>query len=308
MAESSWVKIRLHRDGSTRVVDSRAAYTLIQLKAATYLEGQLPAAAPVQTITFPPNTRRLIGITTCHGKKFLEQAEVQRQTWVPLCAAHGIDVRFFLGKSERPAREDEVYLDVGDGYAGLPAKVQAMFAWSVAQGYDYTLKTDDDVYIIPERLDRVPVAPHDFVGRFRVPSGGYPAEYASGFAYWLSKRAAEVVSKSQLNSDWAEDRWVANVLAIAGIYGMSDWTSYVAPCPPVLPDVISRCGVNVAAVFCQFNAAQLYRMHAIFKGRPLVSPPTTLVQAPRYTCTIEELMQPHKDTMPNRPEHARATQ
>lgn len=295
------VRVKLKSDNSVRILDSHAAYTLIQLNAATYIEGQLPTTAPVDVESFS-KSKRLIAILTCHKQKFLDQAEAQRQTWIPACAKLGMDVKFFLGQSDRPAREDEVYLDVDDGYGGLPAKVKAMFAWSVAHDYHYTLKTDDDVYIIPGRLDKVPVAPHDFVGRFRVPSGGYPAEYASGFAYWLSKRAAAVVAASPLNTDWAEDRWVANALALQSIYGMSDWVNYVAPNPPVAPDVIGRCNINVATVFCQFNARELHRMHVIFKDRSSFVPPHALRPAPRYECTEERLMRGPNDKIPNRPE------
>src|SRR5579864_1077075 len=150
----AYVRVKLKSDGSVRVLDSNAAYTLIQLNAATYIEGQLPTDVPVAVEEFN-GARRLVAIVTCHKDKFIEQAEIQRQTWVPLCAKYGIDVKFFLGQSTRAPREDEVYLDVDDGYAGLPAKVQAMLAWAVAQGYDYILKTDDDVYIVPGRLNKV---------------------------------------------------------------------------------------------------------------------------------------------------------
>ena len=61
----------------------------------------------------------------------------------------------------------------------------------------------------------------------------------SGFGYWLSRRAMEVVAKARHNGDWAEDRWVANVLANAGIYGMNDGLTYVAP-GPQLPPELSR--------------------------------------------------------------------
>lgn len=296
------VRVKLKSDGSVRVIDANAAYTLIQLKAATYIEGTLPTEIPVETHAFA-GCRRLVAIITCHGAKFMEQADVQRRTWVPQVEKFGFDVRFFLGKSERPPRADEVYLDVDDGYAGLPAKVRAMFGWSVAQGYDYTLKTDDDVYIVAHRLDKAPVAPHDFVGRFRPPSGGYPAEYASGFAYWLSKKAAGHVANAPLNGDWAEDRYVANVLAIEGVYGMMDGESYVAPSPPLSVDVIARSGVSGATVLCQFNAKELQRMHNLFSAKvnmPLM--PYTLKPAPQYRCTLPHLMRAPMDKIPNRPE------
>lgn len=297
----AYVRVRLKSDNSIRVLDSHAADTLIKMNAAIYIEGILPSGSPVEATDFT-SSKRLIAITSCHGQKFLEQAEAQRNTWIPQARTLGFDVLFFLARAARPPRGDEVYLDVADDYAGLPAKVQAMFSWSYEHGYDYTLKTDDDVYIVASRLDKVPVAPHDFVGWFRPPSGGYPAEYASGFAYWLSKKAAGHVARAPLNKDWAEDRYVANALAVEGIYGMSDTRNYVAPSPPLCADVIARSNVSGATVFCQFTAKELYRMHLLFqaKGAPAASV-STLKPAPQYGCRIWHLLKEPTDKIPNRP-------
>lgn len=145
----------------------------------------------------------LIGVTTCH--KFVERANVQRRTWVPDAIAAGIDVKFFVG--DGPNVLDTIHLPVLDDYQHLPLKVQAMFAWSVDQGYDFTLKTDDDTLVRPYNLLK---ELGDYVGHSN-------RLYCSGFGYTLSRRAAKIVTQATWNGDPVEDRWVGGVLAPAGI-------------------------------------------------------------------------------------------
>jgi GT2 family glycosyltransferase len=170
--------------------------------------------------------RVLVAVVTCRA--FRERAESQRKTWLP--QVDFADVRFFVGrgKARDDARDGEVELDVPDGYDHLPHKVKAVCAWAVEQGYDYIFKIDDDVYVDAERLAQaVPTEGQDYVGRLRGPSGGFPAPYASGFSYWLSKEAASYVARARVN-DVAEDRWIGNVMQAAGFKCVPDYRYVVA--------------------------------------------------------------------------------
>lgn len=149
--------------------------------------------------------RFLIGVTTCH--KFIERANAQRRTWVPDAEAAGIDVKFFWGEGAFSGSPDIVQLPVSDEYKQLPLKVQAMFAWSAEQGYDFTLKTDDDTIVRPYNLLK---ELGDYIGHSN-------KLYCSGFGYTLSRRAAEIVAQATWDEDPVEDRWVGGVLAAAGI-------------------------------------------------------------------------------------------
>lgn len=166
----------------------------------------------------------LIAVVTC--RRLRERADVLRRTWVPKvqCA----DVRFFVGSGEGELRSDEVAVEAPDDYQGLRVKTQRVFAWSVENGYDRTLKMDDDVYLIPERLDVVLQSPADYIGRHRAPScendapriyGPKESWFCSGFSYVVSRRAAQIVAAAPDNTDWAEDRFTGNALFRAGIQG-----------------------------------------------------------------------------------------
>ncbi len=41
-------------------------------------------------------------------------------------------------------------------------------------------------------------------------------DYASGGAYWLSEYSMKIVANAEIN-DWAEDRWVGQILGTQGI-------------------------------------------------------------------------------------------
>jgi hypothetical protein len=214
-------------------------------------------------------TKQLIAIVTCHDPRYRARAAAQRATWIK-DAVGEIDVLFFLGEPPMPGMSrpaDEVWLEgIDDGYLGMPAKVQAMFAWARQHGYTNVLKTDDDCYIIVQHLIAAPHIGHPYVGRFRGPSGGFPADYASGYAYWLDTRAMDAVIKASLNEDWAEDRFVANVLAQAGIAGATDDKNYLACFPPVIPEKVFAGPLQLASVFCEYPPHLLHEMYRWHHG------------------------------------------
>jgi hypothetical protein len=162
----------------------------------------------------------LIAIVTCDQPKYAERLATQRRTWVPTAEAAGYDVIAFNGEK----------LGVPDDYLSLPLKTKALCRWALTRGYGSLLKTDDDCYInIPILSLAVPV--EDYAGLFLprndcgsvamgippLPPGTTKYDYASGGAYWLSRRAIEIVADAPFYGDWAEDRWVGQVLGGAGI-------------------------------------------------------------------------------------------
>jgi hypothetical protein len=210
----------------------------------------------------------LLAIVTCNDPKFRARAQAQRETWVP--TASQFDVKFFVGKQDGcelvPTVVGEVALAVGDGYENLPSKVQAVCIWALESGYDSMFKTDDDSYVVPEHLAACTSLPHDYVGKIRFPTGGYPAPYSSGFGYWLSRRAMEIIADAQLTKDQNEDRWVGNTLASAGIHAVSDNFHYRRVYPPLDPISIWRkpSVIGFAAVFAEYPPELIRMAHKHF--------------------------------------------
>lgn len=142
-----------------------------------------------------------------------------QDTWIPQIKAAGFDVEVFTGPR----------LGVGDDYYSLPEKVKAICKWAVAHDYEHMLKTDEDSYIRASKFQTITAdyaglwAPANDCGSYNPPPGRpesprgtHPHVYASGGAYWLSRRSLEIIANYPIN-DWAEDRWVGNTLAKQGI-------------------------------------------------------------------------------------------
>lgn len=208
--------------------------------------------------------RWLIAVMTCHGLSYVSKANAQRNTWV-LEARKFADVLFFRGRhpygEQTPYMNDEVWLDVDDTYAGIPAKVHAIFSWASQRNYDYISKCDDDVYCVPQRLEDLPLK-GDYVGRFRGPCGGYPAAFASGFFYSLSPAGAALVAAQSPLNDWMDERYIGNLLASRGICGWDNGASYVVSGPHIKPkDVPNRYIIKDGTVFCQYGPKEIREMH-----------------------------------------------
>lgn len=174
--------------------------------------------------------RRLIAVVSCHQYEYfdagaahsnganVERAAAIRNTWFKEWQEefrNQIDLKFFYGwGAERCPDVDEVFLDCPDDYKHLPVKVQNIFEWALQNGYEQVLKIDDDVFLYVDRLmDNLGIDDYR----------GYEIEavigkYASGTAYWISRRAMEIVANTQWNpADWAEDKFVGETLSRNGI-------------------------------------------------------------------------------------------
>ena len=165
-----------------------------------------------------PAPKILVAVITC--KANADRLKAQQETWIPRAVAAGYDVQIFDGER----------LGVPDDYYSLIQKTQAMCKWALTQGYNRVLKVDDDCCI---RVDQLHPTSHDYAGIVIAandcgssvppgapakPKGTYPHNYASGGAYWLSRKAAMIIANALPNGDWAEDRFVGNTLAKHGIF------------------------------------------------------------------------------------------
>ena len=174
-----------------------------------------------------PQKNTLIAVVTC--KQYANRARACHSTWVPLARDAGYDVEFFDGER----------LGVPDDYLSLPLKTKAICGWALKYGYKHMIKCDDDVYIHVKNLKTVT---HDYAGtripandagssRLNIPAfpkGTVKFHYASGGCYWLSGRSMKILVDAPFDGDWAEDRWVGQVLGRAGIQ-LSILPWYVIP-------------------------------------------------------------------------------
>ncbi|HSZ60713.1 MAG TPA: glycosyltransferase [Terriglobales bacterium] len=176
------------------------------------------------------SAKTLVAVVTC--KQYVDRVQAQQETWIPSARAAGYEVEIFDGER----------LGVPDDYYSLIPKTQAICNWALTHGYDRILKVDDDCCI---RVDRLKPSNFDYAGIVIAandcgstvppgvparPRGTYPYKYASGGAYWLSRKAMEIIANAKPNGDWAEDRFVGNILAKHGIFvrRIPDYAAFAA--------------------------------------------------------------------------------
>lgn len=141
-----------------------------------------------------------------------EQIQACRGTWLKDLK---VDYRFFYGMATRQPLEDEVFLDVPDDYKSLPHKLKSIYKWAVEHEYDYIFKGDDDTYVYVDRLMRSDFEGKDYLG-FSWNNDRPSERYAAGLGYWVSAKAAEIISKANVD-DIADDRWAGKILYNNGI-------------------------------------------------------------------------------------------
>lgn len=184
----------------------------------------------------PPLPKILIAIPTCfkldyegrwehqgnpeYGKDMHvsgpnDQTQACRETWVKdFHPFKNVTVKFFYGKPSdgfpRQPLQDEVFLDVPDGYGSLIEKSVAICKWAVEHDYEFLYKCDTDTWVFAERLlVEMMENAFDYAGyrHANVCSGGP--------GYFLSRHAAEIVAMhgDGRRHDYAEDVHVSRVLA-----------------------------------------------------------------------------------------------
>ncbi len=158
--------------------------------------------------------KTLIAVVHCRTRQMY--MDVIRLTWLPTVPPDCADVRFFVGRGDHgDYPNDVVQLDCGDGYDSLPEKVRAISKWSLENGYEYTLKCDDDVVLLPNKLLASGYENADFSGH-RNSSKEEPVP-PYGFCYWLSKRSLKIVAEAELPRDNYDEGWVRTKLYEHGI-------------------------------------------------------------------------------------------
>jgi len=157
-------------------------------------------------------SRLLIAVMSCQRDRNLGHHETIRQRWGNTLSDVS-DVFFFVGGPRLDnLADDEVWLDVPDGYKELSTKTKGICAWMLNREYDHVFKCDCDTSIIPLRFKSLNYRDFDYIGRFYGGSPGTFGTAAGGWGYFLSRKACEFV----LNFDWpvtaSEDQMVGDIL------------------------------------------------------------------------------------------------
>ena len=194
----------------------------------------------------------LLSIASCVKYARDNKNQAQRDTFLNAAAALNLDYKFFMGDGTPMAEDsaaldksfnegfnewvrrfpsspavwekkavpqvlnnyspasDEILLAVPDDYKHLTYKMRVAREWAVQQGYEFIFHICPDTYVDLPRLMTSGFQKYDYTAKF---CGGYGE---GGPGYWLSAHAARLLIKAPV-TDWAEDRWVGNILQRNGI-------------------------------------------------------------------------------------------
>ena len=176
-------------------------------------------------------------------------------------------------------KEDEVILQVPDGYMYVSYKTKENHRWAIRHGYDHIFQACTDTFIDIPRLLSSGFENCEYTG---VAIGGPAEPYASGgCGYWTSGRAAQIIIDEPV-TDWAEDRWVGEVLRKHGITVRHD-PRYVGMgrTPNLSNDYITSHLCDTPRVYSNQEMYEAYRLSKL----PAPTPPRSLRQVIRGTAT-----------------------
>jgi len=176
----------------------------------------------------------LIAITSYEKARHNGMNDAVRDTWLKAVDRSRADVIFFSGHgTTAPLQDDEVYVNAGDDYENVTNKVIESTRWALNSEYEHIFRTYPDVYIRPERLLAAHIPEKGYLGHPMLGSNG--VAYASGGAsYWLRAREAAFLLDTVMPYDWADDRWVGNVMHSNGVTLWSDFRFSPIARPPLL--------------------------------------------------------------------------
>jgi galactosyltransferase len=166
-------------------------------------------------------TKTLIAILTC--SRYLDRRNAVRDTWMAWVEKLNPDVtvKFFSGKEPCLADDsmgDIIHLYCPDTYDELPQKTLKLIEYTVANGFDRLVKTDDDTFLMPLPEYLAFLSEGDAVGNVRQhPPHNDMVDYLQGGCYSLSRRAMEAILAHGLPKTGLEDGNVGKALKSSGI-------------------------------------------------------------------------------------------
>lgn len=167
----------------------------------------------------------LISVQSCQRDQHLHD-RIRNSEWAKN-SPH--DIRFFMGGATPPRNraDDEVWINMPDGYRDISFKMQHIFRWAMQFDYDYIMEIGNDVDVNIPVLTAHANGHLDYVGEFCGVVGQkhydkrahkWYFNYAGG-GYLLSRRAVwQIINATP--DDWVDDRWVAQVFGLEMVYGL----------------------------------------------------------------------------------------
>lgn len=169
-------------------------------------------------------------------QKYAARRKACRETWLKRCEIpYVFVVADPLGRVWKTTETDVLVVEhIDDGFKNIAPKVKHGLEYVLGQGADMVFVCDDDTYVETDRLAAAMPVGQDYVGYLRVEGLGPETlwtPYASGSAYWLSQKAAELVAASPAMMPGIIDDGAVGRVLDGKVHFVHDRRYHVGPVP-----------------------------------------------------------------------------
>lgn len=206
-----------------------------------------------------------------------------RSTWGWDVTLSGLgDLKFFVGRGDRPLMDDEVRVDAPDDKDNLLFKVVEMCRWALDNGYDTMLKVNTSSYVNVEEVLKRDHQHYDYAGALVGHELGARYSNTDAFCFvqgscsWLSRRAMELVVADTLSFAFHhKDYWMRfNGLIAPYLHSEDLWIGQVlTPHLAELKVALDQgYGNGPLSYWSQSNYVKCYKMGEWMRGLHLAKP------------------------------------
>jgi len=151
-------------------------------------------------------------VFSCQSENSKRRRQACAETWMPKLPADFFESRFVVGDPKLPTESrldgNILTLRCSDTYNGLPQKTKAVMQYALKMDYKFVIKCDDDTFIHPHRITRIPIIAHDICARW----GRNSVEFPFGACYSMSQHFMKAIFPFYKTHDGGEDLMIGKAI------------------------------------------------------------------------------------------------
>ena len=153
-------------------------------------------------------------VFSCQSENSKRRRQACAETWMPKLPSDFFESRFVVGNPKLPVESrldgNILTLRCSDTYNGLPQKTKAVMQYALKMDYKFIIKCDDDTYIHPHRITRIPIIAHDICARWG--TGWYGVDFPFGTFYSMSQHFMKTIVPHYQTYDCGEDWMIGKAM------------------------------------------------------------------------------------------------
>ena len=157
-------------------------------------------------------------VFSCQSENSKRRRQACAETWMPKLPSDFFESRFVVGNPKLPVESrldgNILTLRCSDTYGGLPQKTKAVMQYALKMDYKFIIKCDDDTYIHPHRITRIPIIAHDICARWTTGLQPFPSSiwFPLGAFYSMSQHFMKTIYPFYQTYDGGEDWMIGKAM------------------------------------------------------------------------------------------------